>query len=129
MTIKQMLIWLCICPSAKFTSKSKKIAHIIFAAMIFTGHMGGTISHLAFFLKFRSTDLEGAVFSFMGAGAFSGILYVTMTVFLLRYQICAIFDELSIIYSARKYFFVEVTDFCVCVSICGCLFELQIRYF
>lgn len=101
-TAKQMLIWLCICPSPKSSSKSTKIAHILCTILVFMGNVLGTITHSMFLFKLSSIDVKGSVFSFMGATGFAGMIYVMITAFSFRYQVRAILDQLSIIYDTRK---------------------------
>lgn len=101
-TVKQMLIWLRVCPSSKSASKSAKLAHLTFTVLVFSGQILGAVSHALFLFKFGSTDVKGSVFSFMGATGFSAIFYVSMTLFSARYHISSILEQLSIIYNTRK---------------------------
>lgn len=101
-TVKQMLIWLCVCPSPKSASKSAKLAHLAFTVFVFSGNIGGAITHGFFLFKFGATDLKGSIFSFMGSTGFSAILYVMIILSSMGHQITSILGQLSIIYKTRK---------------------------
>lgn len=101
-TVKQMLIWLSVCPSAKSASKSAKFGYLTFTVLVFLGEILGTFTHGIFLIAFGSTDLKGSIFSFMGATGFFAIFYVSITIFSMRYRIRAILEQLSIIYKTRK---------------------------
>lgn len=102
MSAKQVLIWLCVCHSANSTSKFENIAHIMCTLLIFTGQITGAITHLIYLLEFGSVDLKGSVFSFMGVVVYGSIVYITITVFSLRYRIRAVLKQLATIYTRRE---------------------------
>lgn len=107
-TAKQVLIWLCVCPVGKFTTKCEKMAHIMCATVIFFGQLSGVACHLTYLLMFGSVDLKDSVFSFSGTVGFTGIVYITITVYSMRYQMNDILEQLSNIYSNRKFSFFSV---------------------
>lgn len=103
MTAKRVLIWLCIYPSLKAASMLERTAHAVFAVMIFFGLIFGAIAHMAFMIKYGTTDLKGSIFSFNGSFGVSSTFYIMITVFSMRNQISSILDQLSFIYTNREY--------------------------
>lgn len=101
-TVKETLTWLSICQPAEPTSKSKRIARIVFSMLIFTGNICGIIIHLAHIFKIGLRDPEGSIFSFMGSVGYIGATYILATAFIFRYRIMIIFEQLSNIYDTCK---------------------------
>lgn len=93
----------CVYPAAKSTTKWKRIGYISFALMIFCGTFFGTVAHLAYLLKFSKIDFKGSIFACSGIIVFSGVMYIIVTIFVLRNQISAIFDNLVSIYDTCEY--------------------------
>lgn len=92
---KWALTWLCVYPAAKTTSKLKRMAYLMFTVIVLFGLMCGTVSHFAYFMKYKSTDLEGSLFGFMGFATFLALDYVMVFIYSQRRQVISIFDELS----------------------------------
>lgn len=95
LTNKWALTWLCVYPAAKTTSKTTRIAHIMFTATVLFGLLCGTVSHFAYFLKYKSTDLEGSLFGFMGFASFLALDYVMIFIYSQRSQVITIFEQLT----------------------------------
>lgn len=102
---KWALTWLCVYPTAKTTSNWKIWAHRVFTVTVLFGLLCGTASHLAYFMKFKSTDLEGSLFGFMGFASFFALDYVMLFVYSQRNQVISIFEELAVICDGCKYKF------------------------
>lgn len=101
-TNRWLLTWLCVYSAARTTSELKKIGHIVFAVTVVFGLMCGTVSHFVYFLKFISTDLEGALVAFMGFTTFFALEYIMIVIYSERSQVTAIFEQLSHICENRK---------------------------
>lgn len=102
LTTKWVLTWLSVYPATESTSKFKKMAYTMFTVADYVGHLCGVFSHFAYFLKYLSTNLEDAIFAFMGAITFIGLIYIMAMLSLQRHQISDIFRKLSKIYRLRK---------------------------
>lgn len=101
-TNKKVLTWLCLCPAEKSTKWSWKLIYAIFALTIFTGNLCAFVVSVVYFMQFVSTDLEGCLYALYQIGAFSALIYMTMTAFYLRHEISALFESLSEIYHMCK---------------------------
>lgn len=99
---KWALTWLCVYPAAKTTSNLKKWAHLTFTVTVLFGLFCGTASHFAYFMKFKSADLEGSLFGFMGFASFLALDYVMLFVYSQRNQVVSIFQQLSMICESCK---------------------------
>lgn len=99
---KWALTWLCVYPAAKTTSSLKKLAHLVFTVTVLFGLFCGTVSHFVYFIKFKSTDLEGSLFGFMGFASFLALDYVMFFVYSQRNQVVSIFQQLVVICESCK---------------------------
>lgn len=102
-TNKWVLTWLCVFPAAKATGKLENLVHIIFTAIVFFGQFCGTVPHFIFFMKHKSTDLEGSLSAFMGFTSFVAVDYIMLSFYVQRREVFTIFEHLSRIYANRKY--------------------------
>lgn len=101
-TLKQMLVWICVCQPNKITSKWKKRAFFANLLAGITIIMAAGTASLLFFLKFISIDLESSLDSLYPAAAGFGLAYTLLMAYLLRHKMNAIFDDLSNIYDTSK---------------------------
>ena len=104
-TTKWVLAWLCVYSASETASEFKRTAYTIFTAVDYIGHFCGVLTHFAYFLKYLSTDLAGAVFAFMGTTTFIGVTYVMTSLSLHRDQINDMFKKLDRIYDLREWIF------------------------
>lgn len=103
-TTKRVLIWLCMCPAAARSTKKKKIAHFIFAFVIFIIILAATIANSVASLKFMSIDMTESVFTFMGSFVNLGTIYALISAYRSRQNIHKILTNLSIIYGESRSF-------------------------
>lgn len=101
-TYKWVLTWLCVYPAAKTTSKLTKMAHIVFTLTVLIGPLCGAVSHAAYILKFKSTNLNGAVFAFMGFTSLIAIIYIMISLYSQRHEITILFEQLTKIHENRE---------------------------
>lgn len=101
-TNKWALTWLCVYPATKTTSKWTKMAHISFTVANLIGQLCGAVSHFVYFLKYKSIDLGGAVYAFMGFTSFVALIYITISLYSQRHEIAILFEKLTKIYENRK---------------------------
>lgn len=101
-TIKRILIWLCMCPPQKSTSKWKKRVYLIFAAVVLFSFLFGLMAHSAYIVKFLSTNFPGCLFAFLGVCGFWGVIYIMTTSFIMRQKISRFFENLTEIYESSK---------------------------
>lgn len=111
-TTKQILIWLCMYPAHESSSRWRKTAYCAFGLAIFCINLFTLFAHLAFFIKFVSSDVYGSFFAFMAMDAVTGMCYTMMIAFIMRHQIQNIFERLAKIYKDCESF-----EFMVIVSI------------
>lgn len=90
-------------PAIESTSKRKKVTHMLFAVMVFTGNFLAAVAHVVYLSKYMTTNVKGSIFAFMGVSAYGCVTYITASVFILRKQISSILNQLSAIYDAREY--------------------------
>lgn len=100
---KRVLTWLGIFPLNEFSSKREKVAVIVVTLVTFATSLASSVASLLFFMEFWKIDPKDSLFAACGVVAFCSICYILITVFFLRRQISAIFDELLVIYDASKY--------------------------
>ena len=96
------MTWLHICPANKSESLHRKIAYKIVGCSFFVISFVGVLAHLAFILKFWSTDLEGSLFAFMSFIVQCGTVYTKLIESFLQNQMNDIFVKLDVIYNASK---------------------------
>lgn len=75
----------------------------IICLIVLTAYICGFIIQSAYIFTLGSTDIEGTVFAFLGVVGFASAVYAIITFYLLRYEIGAIFKQLSNIYDASKF--------------------------
>lgn len=103
-TIRQMLIWLCVFQAEEGTSKRRK--HLYFATSLFVVTILLSIFATSVFtlLKLMSVDLEQSLYALMQTIAVFSTLNMMFNTFILRQKLKIIFEKLSEIYSERKNF-------------------------
>lgn len=102
-TTKRMLIWLCMYPAHESSSRWRKTVYCAFGLTIFGINLFTLLVHLAFFIKFVSSDVFGSVFAFMAMDAVTAMCYTMVIAFIMRHQIQNIFEQLTKIYTNCKY--------------------------
>lgn len=108
-TNRRCLTWLCICEADKSTNRWKKFAHAIYAVTVVVGCIGAFASSFAYSWKFASIDLGKSLFSLMFVAAEITAIYSALVgMILMRHKIDPIFNSLSTIYRARKYYFSSI---------------------
>lgn len=107
-TNRRCLIWLCIHPADESASRRQKIAHSLFAMMVLVSLSCGCAASAAFCWNSVSIDLGRAFFSFMCVTTEFSMIYMALVgIFLMRHKIGTIFENLSKIYKASKWFFLS----------------------
>lgn len=102
-TNRRCLVWLCICPAGKSTSRWLRLAHIVCATIAMTGLVCGFTSGSAFVWKFISTDVGQSMYAFTFISGEVAAIYMALAAMtLLRHQIDTVFKNLSTIYKARE---------------------------
>lgn len=103
-TNRRCLIWLYAYPADASTTRWQKLAHVAFAVFVLTVLIGHFASSFVFGWKYISIDVGKSVFAFMFCiNEFFLISLMAAGMILLR-KIGRIFDDLSTIYKASKYF-------------------------
>lgn len=103
-TVQQLFIWLRVCPAPEPISKIQTMVHTIFAVVVFGSSVCGIVVHSTYMLEYSSIYSKRSVFAFMGVIAYVCSVYIIVTEFFLRFQIKNIFEKLSNIYDACKFF-------------------------
>lgn len=94
-TTKSAMTWLCVYPANHSTSVWRKMAYKFFGGTLFVISFVGVAAHLAFILKFWSTDLEGSLFAFMSFIGNCGTVYTKLIAFPLQRRMHGIFVKLA----------------------------------
>lgn len=102
-TNRQCLVWLCICPADKSTSRWQKAAHAISAATALSGLIAGFASETAFAWKFISIDAGQAMYALTFMSGELAVFYMALVGMIFqRHKIDKIFINLSAIYKASE---------------------------
>lgn len=104
-TVKRILIWLCMTPPEKSASKWKKTQYFVFAFAVIFSFVFLLMAHVAYIAKFLTTNLPGCLFAFLGVCGFWGVLYIMISAFIMRQEMNNIFDHLAEIYEFSKCIF------------------------
>lgn len=103
-TTRRNLIWLCMCPPDKSSSRWQRLAYAIYTIICLGSVLACFSGSLAFCIKFLSIDLRRSTFSFVfTVGEFSVIYMGLVAINLMRRRIDTIFQTLSMIYDASKW--------------------------
>ena len=100
--LKRTFIWLGMCPASESASNKEKIAYILVARFVFSWFIFEGAAHLAYGLKFISSDLAGAVYSLLGFFILIETILNLIVAYFLQHRINATFEKLSTIYAASK---------------------------
>lgn len=101
-TIKRILIWLCMCPPEKSTIEWKKKAFSSFASVVLISFLFALMAHVTYIAKFLKTDFPGCLFAFLGVCGFWGVMYIMTTAFIMRQKMNSVFEKLTEIYDSSK---------------------------
>lgn len=96
------MTWLYICRANQSANVWRKIAYKCVGGTLIVIMSFGAAVHLAFILKFWSTNLEESLFVFMGFISYCGTIYTKLIEFRLQHRMHGIFERLSTIYDASK---------------------------
>lgn len=70
LTVKRILIWLCMTPPEKSTSEWEKKQYLVFAFIVISSFLFMLMAHVAYIVEFLRTDLAGSLFAFLGVCGF-----------------------------------------------------------
>lgn len=101
-TIKRILMWMCMTPPEASTSEWRKKQYFVFAHTVLFLFLFMLMAHVAYVVKFFATDLPGCLFAFMSVCGFGGIIYIMISAFIMRQKINGVFDHLTEIYENSK---------------------------
>lgn len=104
-TTRRVLTWLYMIPTSKSESFKKKLSISLVALIVFLANASDFMSHFAFFWKFLLIDTEKCLLAFMGVSGTVGLLYASVSAFLMRYKMNVVFEKLSAIYNSSLYRF------------------------
>lgn len=102
-TTQTVLMWLCIAPANKTTSKWKKSAHLAFNVGVFFGNLAFLLSVTKFLITFISIDLEGSLYALFQIAAICSGIYGMTIAFLLRRKYAAMIETILQLYDERKF--------------------------
>lgn len=77
------------------TSKVNRIAYVGVVSIILLLNVVAFIAHVLFFVKFLSTDLQGALFAFMTIWAYFIMMYTVINAISLKSKMNQIFEKLT----------------------------------
>lgn len=101
-TNRRVLIWLCVFPPERYTSKWKKLAHVLFSLTILGINAGSFFGSLTFFLKYMHDDMEKSLFALVQMFGEVNMSYISIITFIQRHKILATYNSLTKIYRTRK---------------------------
>lgn len=101
-TNRQVLTWLCICPSDQNTSALKKTFFTILALVSFALVFSFLVSSIVFFLKNVSIDLENGLYALVQIACSFDSVYMFAVVFISRKKINRFLQTLVTIYEESK---------------------------
>lgn len=102
-TNRRYLVWLCMCPASKSTSRWQEIAHATFAITALTGLVSILVPCTVFFWKFISIDMGRCMFALVFIVAeFVAVYTALVGMISLRHKVGTIFDNLAKIYKDSK---------------------------
>lgn len=101
-TTHRMMTWLSMCTADESTDVRQKQAYVAHTLAVLFFNLLNFLESIAFCLKNLSIDFHGATFAFMIAIGELGLIYVTITIILMRHQVDSIFTSLSSIYKSSK---------------------------
>ena len=101
-TGQRVLTWLCVCPPDETTSKWKKRAFIILSVCVFMADFSAFVTSVAYVQRFVSIDLEKSLCSMLQICAMGCVTYAYIHMFVLRHEITALLEHLSLIYKKSK---------------------------
>lgn len=98
-TNQRVLTWLNVCPVEETATKREKNLYFTFNVFILIIALGMMIGSVLFLIKYWSIDLEAALLAFFQISVMFGFLYMTLTAYVLRQKITAIFTNLTDIFN------------------------------
>lgn len=101
-TSERVLIWLCMCSSERTASRNKKLMYAIFGLISIFSTVVGLVAAVTFVYKYMFISLELTLYVLMNVSGGAGLLYSWAVAFAARDKVSAIFERLSMIYSASK---------------------------
>lgn len=116
-TTKRVLIWLYMCPTEGNLSRRQKIAHFLFASVIFMVDFAALPPQLTLLFKSMKTNLAEALFALMSVIAIVGTIYAMTSAYRSRQEIGKTFTDLSAIYRASTRFLVKHFFLAVCILV------------
>lgn len=109
--VQRVLCWLHLCPSEEDTAnKWQKSASIALYSLVLITFLSYVATSLTYFATFSSTDLEQSLYALLQVTAFIGLAYIQVIALFSRYKLRSMFQELSNIYSTRKYLLKQSTN-------------------
>lgn len=102
--IREMLMWLCLCPFDETISKRQQSTCIIFSLIFFGANVCAAAVSLAYLIKYLNIDLEECLYVLIQVYAHFASTYSMIVIFLRRQQINDVFQQLSRIYDECKTF-------------------------
>lgn len=100
---RQVLMWLCICPTDETVSKHQKMLCVAFSVFFNASSLSFIVASLTYFIESSSTDMGKLFFTFLQTIGVLGEMYMMAIAFILRQKITAMFDHLSEISETSKY--------------------------
>lgn len=101
---REILMWFCIYPAHENVTNHQKMLHIAFIVFINGTFLCFIASSITYFLENISTDVEKSLFALLEVAGIAGGLHKFSVAFILRKKITAMFERLSEICDASKYF-------------------------
>lgn len=101
-TCRQMLTWFCAYPVDPSTSLLRKSSYIITTVFVFMANVCSVASSVAFALKFMQIDLKESLYSVFQIAGSSSTTCAMIIAFSFRFNIAALFENLSNIYNKSK---------------------------
>lgn len=99
-TNQKVLIRLCLYPVEK-----RQLAHILLGVGVFLANLISLTSCVALLMKIVSDDLGDALYGLFQVSGFMYTTYVNIVAYFSRYKVSTIFDNLTEIYNASKFWF------------------------
>lgn len=101
-TTERVLIWLCLLPADKTTSKWTKLSYFAFSAVVVTSNVTFFAASIVFFMRFYSTDLHGSFYAIFQITGMLPIIAMIIVSFCMRRKIEMIFEMFRQIYAESK---------------------------